>query len=302
MIPNGVDLAAFQPGPARRRRCERGSARRTSFVVLYCGAHGISHALGRDPRSGRARCGGDARIHFLFVGEGAEKDGLVARARALGLANVTFLPGRAARARSPALYRSADVCLVPLRAVPLFRAFIPSKMFEILACGRPILASLEGEAAAILRDSGAAVVVPPEDVEALVGRGRRLAARPRPARQLAARGRAYVAAHFDRRRARRALPRDPGRRDSGRAAARRYNRGPAASEASRSSLARQPRRLKVLHVVGARPNFMKMAPVMRALAARAGRVRAAPRPHRAALRRAHVAGVLRRARDRRRPT
>jgi glycosyltransferase involved in cell wall biosynthesis len=86
-----------------------------------------------------------------------------------------------------------------LRAVPLFRSFIPSKMFEILACGRPILASLEGEAAEILRASGAAVVVPPEDVDALVDALVRLAAEPSLRTELAERGRPYVAEHFGRR-------------------------------------------------------------------------------------------------------
>ena len=100
--------------------------------------------------------------------------------------------------RSPLSNRSADVCLVPLRAVPLFRSFVPSKMFEILACGRPIVASLEGEAAEILQASGAAIVVPPEDVDALAEAVRRLVADPSLQRELAGRGRPYVAHHYDR--------------------------------------------------------------------------------------------------------
>lgn len=193
VIHNGVDLDAFQPGPGDeelRSRLGLGD----KLIVLYCGAHGISHALARILEVAE-RLRADPGIHFLFVGEGAEKEGLVARAR--GLANVTFRPA-VPRDAVPALYRSADVCLVPLRAVPLFRSFVPSKMFEILACGRPILASLEGEAAEILEASGAAIVVPPEDINALVESVRRLAADPSLRRDLAARGRPFVAAHYDR--------------------------------------------------------------------------------------------------------
>ena len=62
----------------------------------------------------------------------------------------------------------------------------------------PVLASVEGEAAAILAESGAAVVVPPEDVDALVEAARRLADDPARCTALGARGRPYVAAHFDR--------------------------------------------------------------------------------------------------------
>jgi hypothetical protein len=195
VVPNGVDLQAFEPGPpdsALRSRLGLGD----KFVLLYCGAHGISHALARLLEVAE-RLAHNPRLHLLFVGEGAEKEALVARARERSLANVTFL-GAVPREQVAAFYRSADVCLVPLRAVPLFRAFIPSKMFEILACGRPVLASVEGEAAEILRESGAALVVPPEDVDALVAAAQRLASDGELRSRLAARGRPYVAAHFDR--------------------------------------------------------------------------------------------------------
>jgi glycosyltransferase involved in cell wall biosynthesis len=195
VIPNGVDLAAFQPGPADPQLREK-LARGAALLALYCGAHGISHALGR-VLAAAERLRGDARIRIAFVGEGAEKEALLARARELGLENVGFHDS-VPREEVAALYRSADVCLVPLRAVPLFRSFIPSKMFEILACGRPVLASLEGEAAEILRESGAAVVVAPEDADALAAALGRLASEPELRQELAARGRPYVAERFDR--------------------------------------------------------------------------------------------------------
>ncbi len=197
VVPNGVDLEAFRPGPPDRALRERLGYSDDALVVLYCGAHGISHALARVLEAAD-KLREQPAVRFLLVGEGAEKEALVARARALGLPNVAFRDS-IPRAEVAALYRAADVCLVPLRAVPLFRSFIPSKMFEILACGRPILASLEGEAAEILAASGAAVVVPPEDVEALARELARLAADPAARADLAARGRPYVAEHFDRR-------------------------------------------------------------------------------------------------------
>ena len=196
VVPNGVDLQAFRPGPPDpdlRARLGLGDG----LVVLYSGAHGISHGLSR-VLDVAARLRADPRFHFLFVGEGAEKEGLEAKARSLALDNVTFR-GAVPREEVPALYRTADVVLVPLRAVPLFRSFIPSKMFEILACGRPILASLEGEAAEILRASGAALVVPPEDVAAITAGLLRLADEPSLRTDLASHGHAYVARLFDRR-------------------------------------------------------------------------------------------------------
>jgi len=79
VVPNGVDLAAFEPGPpdaALRSRLGLDG----KFVLLYCGAHGISHALARLLEVAE-RLADDSRFHLLLVGEGAEKDALVARAR-----------------------------------------------------------------------------------------------------------------------------------------------------------------------------------------------------------------------------
>jgi len=194
-IPNGVDLEAFEPGPPDAKLLARLELT-GRFVVLYCGAHGISHALAR-VLDAAERLQDDSAVHFLFVGEGAEKGRLVEDARQRGLANVSFLPA-VPRQEVPALYRSADVCLVPLRRVPLFRAFIPSKMFEILACGQPIIASVEGEAARILEESGAALVIPPEDPGLLAESISQLHADAARRETLAGRGRPFVAEWYDR--------------------------------------------------------------------------------------------------------
>ena len=69
---------------------------------------------------------------------------------------------------------------MPLRDVPLFATFIPSKMFEYLAAGKAVIGSVTGEAAQILREAGAAVV-PPEDSVALAGAIGELAADPQRA-------------------------------------------------------------------------------------------------------------------------
>jgi hypothetical protein len=60
----------------------------------------------------------------------------------------------------PGLLAAADICLVPLRDVPLFSTFIPSKIFEYFAGGKAVIGALRGEAAEILRDAGGLVVEP----------------------------------------------------------------------------------------------------------------------------------------------
>ena len=133
---------------------------------------------------------------MVFVGEGAEKKLLQTKAAGLGLTNVRFLPGQP-KARMPEWYATADAVFVPLRNIPMFETFIPSKMFEVLAAERPIVASVKGEARDILARSGGALVVDPEDAPAMADAVRRLKADPELRRTLGAQGGAFVREHYD---------------------------------------------------------------------------------------------------------
>lgn len=197
-IRNGADLDRFRPPPEGARTAMRARLGATAgeLLVLYAGAHGISHALGSVVQAAGKLAG--EPIHFALVGEGAEKSAVEAQVARSGLANVTLLPP-VARDEMPALLAAADICLVPLRDVPLFRTFIPSKLFEYLAAGRAVIGALRGEAAEILAGAGA-VVVEPENPAVLADAVRALAADPARRAAMGAQGRAYVEAHFDRRR------------------------------------------------------------------------------------------------------
>lgn len=195
VVTNGVDYVRFAPGPADPDLvAAEGLERR--FVVLYLGAHGISHALLRILEAAE-RLDDLEDVLFVFVGEGAEKEELVAEARRRSLTNVRFVPG-VAKERVLAWYRAADVGLVPLRKVELFKTFIPSKMFELLAAGVPIVASVDGEAREILRESGGASVVDPEDADAIAREIRALRADPERRRAMAEAGRAFVVRRYGR--------------------------------------------------------------------------------------------------------
>lgn len=201
VVPNGVDLGQFTPAPTGGSGGGPGPTRVRLGVgpgetlVLYAGAHGISHGL-TSVADAAAKLDGEP-VHFAFVGEGAAKRQLLERVRDLGLTNVTTLPG-VPYAEMPALLAAADICLVPLRDVPLFAAFIPSKLFECLGAGCAVVGAVRGEAAGILRRAEA-VVVEPEDPAALAEALRQLAADPARRRAMGERGRRYVGEHFDRR-------------------------------------------------------------------------------------------------------
>ena len=194
-IRNGVDLDRFQPGgdPEAGRAALEVPDGHT--LVLYLGAHGISHGLDAVVRAA-ARLADD-EIHVAFVGEGAKKAELVAQVERDGVTNVSMHSG-VPREQVPALLAAADICLVPLRDVPLFSTFIPSKIFEYFAAGKAVVGAVTGEPARILADGGAVVVAPEDDV-ALAEAIRDVAPDQERRRRMGERGRRYVEEHFDRR-------------------------------------------------------------------------------------------------------
>ena len=194
-VRNGVSPREFDPGtrPDSRLRASLGAGP-GDCLVLYAGTHGISQGLA-SIADAAAQLAGEP-IRFAFVGEGADKERLRQRVAELGLRNTTLLPG-VPHEQVPALLAAADILLAPLRDVPLFSSFIPSKIFEYLAAGRPVVGAVVGEAAQILREAGAPVV-PPGDAGALVGVIKALAANPERRQAMGRKGRSYVEKHFDR--------------------------------------------------------------------------------------------------------
>ncbi len=129
-------------------------------------------------------------IAFLFVGDGAQRAGLEERGK--DMANVHFL-GSQPRDRMAAIWSVCDAALVPLRDTPTFRTVIPSKIFEAMAMGLPILMSLPvGEATGIIESNEAGLTTPPEDPEALAAAIRRLADEPDLRQGLGANGNSAV--------------------------------------------------------------------------------------------------------------
>jgi glycosyltransferase involved in cell wall biosynthesis len=194
-IRNGVAVDRFDPAAGADPYLRVGlGARPDECLVLYAGTHGISQGLPEAVEAAADLAGHP--VHLAFVGEGADKARLRRRVSELGLGNVTLAKAIPAELM-PSLLATADILLVTLRDVPLFATFIPSKMFEYLAAGRPVIGAVAGEAAQILREAGG-VVLPPGDSAALAAAIAALAADPQRGAAIAASGRAYVERFFDR--------------------------------------------------------------------------------------------------------
>ncbi|MBT5938780.1 MAG: glycosyltransferase family 4 protein [Rhodospirillaceae bacterium] len=172
VVLNGVDLPRYAP---RIRDSELAAEWQVAdkFVIGYVGTHGMAHGLANVLEAAeRLRDLDD--IRFLLAGAGAERDMLMETAKQKSLPNVIFLPMQP-KEKMPAVWSLCDIALVHLKNSPAFAEVIPSKMFEAMAMGLPILLSVpEGEARRILDGHQAGLWVPPENPEALAEAAKKL--------------------------------------------------------------------------------------------------------------------------------
>jgi glycosyltransferase involved in cell wall biosynthesis len=196
VIPNGANTDMFRPLPQARAQVRSRLGLANQFVVVYAGLLGIAQGL--HVLIEAARLLRDESIHFLFVGDGPVRADLEKVVETYGLSNVTFV-GAVPREDVPEYLAAADIATVVFMDTPLFQRSMPSKMFDALACGRPVLLSApEGEAASVLRQSGGGIHVAPESPDAIADAVRRLKGRPDEIEQLGRRGRPFVAEHYSR--------------------------------------------------------------------------------------------------------
>jgi len=195
VVPNGVDLDAYVPGPkpddlARRLGVEG------KFVAAYVGTVGMAHGIGTLLDAARAlRQRHD--IVFVVVGTGAQQAELAETARREGLDNVIFV-GAVSKAEVRDYWRLCDAAVVLLRDTPLFRHVIPSKMFEAMGMERAIVLGVKGESEGILLESGAGLTIPPEDAAALAATVAALADDPARCAALGKKGRIFASDNFNR--------------------------------------------------------------------------------------------------------
>jgi colanic acid biosynthesis glycosyl transferase WcaI len=165
VVVNGVDLSRYTPRPRDKGMAEMWNLE-GCFVVGYVGTHGMAHALG-SVLNAAERLRHVERLRFILVGSGAERVQLMAEARRRRLDNVVFVPPQP-KGDIAAVWSLCDVALVHLKNSSVFREVIPSKMFEAMGMGLPLLvASPDGEASRILAAHQAGIWVPAEDPDAL---------------------------------------------------------------------------------------------------------------------------------------
>jgi colanic acid biosynthesis glycosyl transferase WcaI len=187
-VPPAVDLERF----ARTSACApRPDA---PLRVLYAGTLGLAQGLPTLVQA--AALAGPDVVELLIAGSGGDEQRLRATIVAHGEARVRLL-GSVAPEEIPALYAEADAGVVPLRDLPIFAGALPTKLFEVLAAGRPAILAARGEAARLVRDADAGLVVDPEDPRALADAFVRLHNSPAEATRMGQQAR-QAARRFDR--------------------------------------------------------------------------------------------------------
>ena len=163
VVTNGVDLAGFAP----REKDHELTARfglSGKFVAGYVGTHGMAHALETIlEAAGRMgqRVGGDT-YRFILLGNGARKQELVEAAERMGLTNVIFIDS-VPKSEVARYWSLLDVSIIHLKKTELFTTVIPSKLFECMGMGIPVLHGVAGESAGIVEREGVGLVFEPEN-------------------------------------------------------------------------------------------------------------------------------------------
>jgi glycosyltransferase involved in cell wall biosynthesis len=165
-VLNGIILKNFSSAKSDAVMARKRFGVEEKFVVGYIGTHGMAHSLGNI-----LECAELLRdyndITFVFIGEGAEKERLETEIARRKLTNVISSRGQP-KSDMPAIFSMLDISLVSLRDTKLFEQVIPSKIFESMGVGVPIVISVpQGEATKLVVDAGAGFSCEPDNPEAL---------------------------------------------------------------------------------------------------------------------------------------
>ncbi|MCC7500876.1 MAG: glycosyltransferase family 4 protein, partial [Flavobacteriales bacterium] len=200
-VPNGVDLTAIAsadevPSSDVRSRLGIGEG---DLVFAYAGI--LGHAQGLEVILQAAVLLRDrSDIHFLLLGDGPEKSMLRSLKFELDPIRVHFID-RMPRQELLGLMRSIDAVVVPLRKNDLFKGAIPSKIFEALAMGKPLLLGVEGEAKDLFISQGeSGLAFEPENAASLAQAAIQYADNRTLVHAHGPHGQRYVRENFDRER------------------------------------------------------------------------------------------------------
>jgi len=168
VVTNGVDLKRFSHRVKNENLVNQLDLK-DCFVAGYIGTHGMAHSLEtllhamsklRDHPCGK-------KIRLVLLGDGAQKQFLKDEANQLNLTNVIFID-TVSKEKVSDYWSILDTSIIHLKKTELFKTVIPSKLFECMGMGIPVLHGVEGESANIVEKTNCGVLFEPENVDQLI--------------------------------------------------------------------------------------------------------------------------------------
>ncbi len=167
VITNGVDLERFKPQEKKDPDLLKQYSLQNKFVAGYIGTHGMAHALETLLETAKKLKNQNINdVRIILLGYGANKQALVNQAQNMELDNVIFIDS-VSKEEVHRYWSLLDLSIIHLKKTPLFETVIPSKLFEGMGMGIPVLHGVAGESADIVNREGCGLLFESENSDSL---------------------------------------------------------------------------------------------------------------------------------------
>lgn len=194
LVPNGADERMFEGADGTAFREEHGLG--DDFVVMYSGAHGPANDL-ETVLNAAELLRDHTGIRFVFVGSGKDKARLETIKTEKKLDNVLFVPP-VPKDQIASVMAAEDAGLAILKKLDMFKTTYPNKVFDIMACGDPVICQIDGVIREVVEENQAGIFVEPGDAQALADAVLGLAKNPENCRKMGENGRRAIMEKFNR--------------------------------------------------------------------------------------------------------
>jgi glycosyltransferase involved in cell wall biosynthesis len=161
LVNCGVDINKLYPDDESRVQIRKMYNLENKKIILYFGALGEANNIGVILRAAKLLKSHED-ICFMLIGDGMQSQQIMEKMKELDLENV-ILHKPVPKDQARAYINAADICVVTLLDIPLFSGALPTKMLDYMACGKPVLCGVRGEAKRVVEESKAGFVFEPND-------------------------------------------------------------------------------------------------------------------------------------------
>lgn len=194
VVTCGVELDRLYYDEEARTRIRETQGWSNKKVVMYFGAMGEANNLSLVVKAAN-ELKENKDIFFVLIGDGMKRKDLERQIAKDELENIQILPP-VPKEEAKNYLSASDLCLVTLLDIPLFQGAIPTKLIDYLACSRPVLCGVRGEAVRILEDSQGGLCFEPSSSQDLCDKITSLISNPALMQSMGTMGRAYVEEKF----------------------------------------------------------------------------------------------------------